>query len=298
MEVIDIHTHVTLRRRFQGTSDGESLATASELVGIMDRCGIAKMVALPLTSPETFAMAQSNEEVFQACDQYPGRFIRFCNIDPRLSKNDPNYDFVPILSYYREQGCKGFGELTANLWWDDPRVQRLLAACEAVRYPVIFHLAGKEFGIYGLITEPDMGGLERALRKFPRLQLVGHSQGFWSHVAPINPRDYDKIDTYMSGTVEPGGRLPELLKRYDNLWGDLSAHSGYNGISRDPEWGCGFLEEFQDRLLFGLDICAPTNETPLVGFMQEALDGEKISPQAHGKIMSRNAHRLLDLGET
>ena len=295
MDVIDIHTHVTLRRRFQGTSDGESLATASELVGIMDRCGIAKMVALPLTSPETFAMAQSNEEVFQACDQYPDRFIRFCSIDPRLSKNDPNYYFVPILSYYRDQGCLGLGELTANLWWDDPRVQRLLAACEAVGFPVIFHLAGKEFGIYGLITEPDMGGLERALRMFPKLQLIGHSQGFWSHVAPIRPRDYDKTDTYMTGKVDAGGRLPELLTRYDNLWGDLSARSGYNGVSRDPEWGYGFLEEFQDRLLFGLDICAPTNETPLVDFLRDAFDRGKISRGAYENIMSRNAHRLLHL---
>ena len=295
MDVIDVHTHVTLKRRFQEGSDGEKLATATELVEIMDRCGIAKMVALPLTSPETFAMAQSNEEVFQACDQFPDRFIKFCNIDPRLSTNNPNYDFVPILSYYREQGCMGLGELTANLWWDDPRVQRLLAACEQVGFPVIFHAAGREFGLYGLITEPDLGGLERTLRKYPRLQLVGHSPGFWNHVAPIKPSEYDKRDTYITGKVEPGGLLPKFFRKYENVWGDLSAHSGYNAISRDPEWGYGFMEEFQDRVLFGLDICAPDNETPLVDFLNDAVNSGKISRQAYEKIMSGNAHRLLKL---
>ncbi len=40
----------------------------------------------------------------------------------------------------------------------------------------------------------------------------------------------------------------ELLRKYPNLYADLSALSGANAILRDPEYGVKFLDEFQDRL--------------------------------------------------
>jgi len=291
MRVIDIHTHVIPRRGFL-RPDGETVATAAELVQIMDRCGIDQMVALPLTSPEAIHFVQSNEEVFEACDQFPGRFIKFCSVDPRHENNNPEHDFARILEYYKGLGAKGLGELVANLWWDDPRVHQLLLGCQEVGFPVIFHVAVREFRIYGLISEPGLGGLERALAKFPRLQLVGHSQAFWSEVGPVSEAERG---VYPKGKVLPGGAVPRLLRRYSNLWCDLSAGSGYNAVSRDPDWGYRFIEEFQDRLCFGLDICAPTNETPLVGFMRDAVAGGKISRATHEKIMGGNAARLLKL---
>jgi len=56
------------------------------------------------------------------------------------------------------------------------------------------------------------------------------------------------------------------------------------------------MEEFQDRLLFGTDICAPHNETPLVDFLNAAGRDGSISRQAYEKIAWRNADRLLNLG--
>jgi hypothetical protein len=291
MKVTDIHTHVVLRRGFLD-SNGETAATAAELVQIQDRCGIDRMVALPLASPEALHFQQSNEEAFEACDQFPGRFIKFCSVDPRIEYNSPEHDFVPILEYYKSCGAQGLGELVANLWWDDPRVHQLLSACERVGFPVIFHVGVREFRTYGLISEPGLGGLERALKKFPKLQLVGHSQAFWSEVGPVNE---EERGGYPPGKVLPGGAVPRLLREYPNLWGDLSAGSGFNAVSRDPEWGCRFLEEFQDRLCFGLDICRPSNKTPLVDFMRDAGATGKISRAAHEKIMGGNAARLLNL---
>jgi len=290
VKVTDIHTHVVLRRGF--LNKGETAATAAELVQIQDRCGIDRMVALPLASPEALHFQQSNEEVFEACDQFPGRFIKFCSVDPRLQYNSPEHDFVPLLEYYKSCGAQGLGELVANLWWDDPRVHQLLSACEQVGFPVIFHVATREFRTYGLISESGLGGLERALRKFPKLQLVGHSQAFWSEVGPVAEPERN---TYVKGKVLPGGAVPRLLKDYPNLWGDLSAGSGFNAISRDPEWGLRFLDEFQDKLCFGLDICAPSNKTPLVDFMRDAVATGKISRAAHDKIMGGNASSLLKL---
>ena len=294
MTVIDIHEHVIPRRGFLHPKLGETVCTATELVAIMDRVGIEKMVALPLSSPETYHFVQSVEEVFEACDQYPDRFIPFCNVDPRMAMNSLDFDFVPALEYYKSLGAKGVGEVTANLWWDDPRVQNLLRGCEETGLPFLFHIATHEFNTYGLITEPGLGGLERALQRYPKLQLLGHSPGWWSEVAP-NPTLAER-DGYPKDKILPGGRVPELLRQYKNMWGDLSAGSGHNAVSRDPEWGYALIEEFQDQLLMGLDICIPSNDKcELLQFLRDGLAGGNISRQAFDKVMGGNAVRLLGL---
>ncbi|MBI3974485.1 MAG: amidohydrolase family protein [Chloroflexi bacterium] len=293
MPVIDVHGHTIPRRGFLNRN-GETAATPAELVQIMDRLGIDKMVVLPLTSPEALHFVQSNEEALEACAQHPSRFIPFCSVDPRIENNSPTHDFTRILEYYRSLGCKGVGEVVANLPWDDPRVQQLFAGSEAVGLPLTFHCTNREFNNYGLIDEPGLGGLERALRRFPKLQFLGHSPGFWTEVGPVDPA----AGSYPKGPVLPGGRVPQLLRDYPNLWGDLSAGSGYNAVSRDLEWGYAFLEEFQDRLLFGLDICAPSQEASrgrMVTFMRHAVETGKISRTAYDKIMGGNAVRLLRL---
>ena len=85
------------------------------------------------------------------------------------------------------------------------------------------------------------------------------------------------------------------MRRYENLMGDLSAGSGHNALARDPEYAAGFLEEFQDRLLFGTDICAPDAPTPLVDFLTGLRDSGKITQTVFDKVARENAIRLLDL---
>jgi len=218
-------------------------------------------------------------------------------VDPRTSMNTPAADFVPLLEHYKSLGARGVGEVTANLWWDDPRVQNLLAACEQTGLPLTFHIAVREFTMYGLIDVAGLYGMERALQKFPRLQLLGHSPGFWTEVSV--PRSRAERNAYPKSKVLPGGRVPELMRKYDNLWGDLSAGSGCNAISRDPEWGYDFIEEFQDRLLMGMDLCLPSHDPKVfcLHFLREAHAAGKVSQQAFDKIMGENAVRLLGLDQ-
>jgi hypothetical protein len=251
------------------------------------------MVALPITAPEPY-FSQSVEEAFEACDQYPDRFVKFCNVDPRVEAHALDYDFVPALEYYKSLGARGVGEVTAPLRWEEPRVQRLLGACEKTGLPFLFHLGVRPDHCYGLVTDAGMPELERALQAYPRLQFLAHSQTWWAEVGP-NPTLAER-DGYPPGPVLPGGRVTELMRRYRNLWGDLSAGSGFNAVSRDPAWGHRFLEEFQDRLLMGHDICTPNNaDCPLMGFLRDAVKSRQISEQAHEKIMGRNAAELLQL---
>lgn len=294
MPVIDIHEHIIPRKGFINPHSGHTFTTAAEMVAIMDKLGIDQSVALPLVSPESGPLVQTVEETFEACDQFPGRFIKFCNIDPRLG-NSLQADFVPLLKYYQGLGAVGLGEITANLWWHDPRVQRLLAGCETVGFPVIFHVAGRDYNVYGLISQPGMPEIERALQTFPKLNLLGHSMGFWAEVAP-HPTTTER-EGYPKGKVGPGGRVPELMRKHRNLWGDLSAGSGCNALTRDPDWGYQFVEEFQDQLLMGLDCCYPSNDKgPLLTFLREGLAKGRMSQAAFDKIMGGNAVRLLRLG--
>lgn len=291
--VIDIHEHVVPRRGFVHPTRPYPCTTAAELVAIMDREGIDKMVALPMPSPEPF-FSQSVEEAFEACDQCPDRFIKFCNIDPRMEAHERNYDFIPILQYYKSLGARGIGEVVAPLWWHEERVQRLLLGCEKVGLPFLFHLGVRAERSYGLVCSAGLPELETALKTYPRLQFLAHSQTWWTEVAP-HPT-LEERDSYPPGPVGPGGRAPELMRRHRNLWADLSAGSGFNAVSRDPAWGYRFIEEFQDRLLMGLDICTPTNDQcPLLGFLRDAVASGKISEKAYRKVMGLNAVELLGL---
>ena len=82
------------------------------------------------------------------------------------------------------------------------------------------------------------------------------------------------------------------------LDGDLSAGSGYNALARDKEYAATFLNEFQDRLLFGTDICSPDTLTPLVDFLMELKHSKLISEEVFKKIARENAIKLLGLQES
>ena len=135
--------------------------------------------------------------------------------------------------------------------------------------------------------------LENVLRQFPDLILLGHSQPFWAEISS-DVTEESRIG-YPTGPVRPG-RLPELMREYPNLHGDLSAGSGQNAISRDLEFGSEFLDEFQDRLYFGTDIANVPQERPIVEHFRK-LGQEGLIPQnAYENITWRNAARLLGLG--
>ena len=84
------------------------------------------------------------------------------------------------------------------------------------------------------------------------------------------------------------------------MLGDLSAGSGLNAMTRDPAFAYEFIEEFQDRLFYGTDICQPSNRKismffGLRDFLNEALAEKHISKDAYEKITHLNAERLLGL---
>ena len=103
------------------------------------------------------------------------------------------------------------------------------------------------------------------------------------------------IAWYPKYPVREEGVVPGLFRRYANMWGDLSAGSGYNALARDRSFGVQFILEFQDRLLFGTDICAPDTPTPLVDLLLRLRDTGRISETVFEKVARENAIKLLGL---
>lgn len=287
---VDIHVHTNARPG--PMRNGLMNYTAPEyLLKRYNLLGIEKAVILPTIHPECSNQIQSNEEALDIAERHPGRFVPFCNIDPRMDTNDGNANLDYLIGYYKAQGCKGCGEVCANLPFDDPRVVTLLRACEKHGLPLTFHLAPQIGGCYGLYDEPGLPLLEQALQKFPGLTFLGHSQPFWAEIGAVEPAERN---SYPAGPVTPG-RVLELMRKYPNLHGDLSAGSGHNAVSRDEAFGIDFLEEFQDRLYFGTDICHPDTQTPLVDHLLRLQAEGKITETCFQQIARGNALRLLRL---
>ena len=292
---VDIHVHV---RRTPGMPrrGKPAYATPEQLLARYEAIGVEQAVLLPGVGPECCWVPQSIEEVIQIAADYPGRFIPFCNVHPQFMTNSADAPLGEMLRYYRDQGCRGLGEVSANMPFLHPMVQNLFKHAQDVGLPVTFHVAAQIGGIYGLYDDPGLPQLERCLQLFPALKFLGHSQSFWAEMAPLETVA-DRYG-YPRYPIREEGAVPKLLRRYPNLYGDLSAGSGCNALSRDPEYAVRFLNEFQDRLLFGTDICAPDTPTPLVDFLLDLRKRERISEEVFRKVARENAVRLLRLDET
>ena len=297
--IIDCHAHVFMDPKMLIYSHTETpLMSAEEQVALMDAKGIHQAVILPLNNAEAPGERQSVWEILQICEKYPGRFIPFCNLDPRYTDWDGKHNtegkFDFLLEQYKELGFKGMGEFCPNLPWTDERVLNLLGACERVGFPITFHTVVPGFPTYGIFDELGLPGLEAVLKKFPTLKFFGHSASFWSEISGDITRD--QKNGYPQTPVVEGGAIPRLMRECSNLYGDLSAGSGLNALQRDPEHAWKFIEEFQDRLMMGLDYCSTTNDMQHIEWLTQARDDGNISADVYEKIMWKNINKAIDLG--
>jgi predicted TIM-barrel fold metal-dependent hydrolase len=292
---IDIHVHTCNQPAPPRKDTGQAFATPAELLEMYAEVGIDRAVVLPCVNPECNFATQSVQEALDIAAQYPGKFVPFCNLDPRMVSNSPDADLGYLMEYYKERGCPGVGEVCANLYFDDPLVENLFRHAERNEMLLTFHVATQQGGTYGLIDDLHLPRFTKMVEKFPDLRFLCHSQAFWSEIGG------DVTDEtrggYPTGPVVEGGKVVELLRNHPNVYGDLSAGSGHNAVSRDPEFGYWFLTEFQDRLCFGTDVCAPRNRNDvlvwLADFLKDALANGKITQEVFDKVAFGNAQRLL-----
>lgn len=301
MVIVDIHAHCCDLRT--PSTMGRAPLSMEALIERLDAEGVDRAVLLPwpacpeaVTFPGLFSPLPDVVSQVQAAGRHADRLIPFGNLDPRWGGNSPDADFRWLLERFIEMGCRGIGELGGNLWFDDPRVVNVVRQCGERGLPVLFESSGPGPGRYGLIDTVGSPRLERLLVRAPDTILIGHGPGFWAEIG--QDLLIEEKSGYPSGPVGRGGSLQRLLRTYPNLYADLSAHSGYNALTRDPQHAARFLHEFSDRLLFGTDTCFadPEGRMPQLAYLQERLSGGELTAHEYAAIVGGNALRLLGIG--
>ena len=276
---IDVHTHVGQPWGNRRPLSGE------DLLRWMDSQGIMKAIVLSLISPESFDYVVSVDFTLKETAAHRDRLIPFCTIDPRTVEHNSVEKKVTMLKKYVDAGARGFGEHKCGTPIDDPRSLEIYAACSELNLPILFHMDN----IRNTDT-PGLPGLEKALQSAPNATFIGHAQGWWAAIS--GDMTQDMFGVYPKGKITPGGAIDMLMDKYPNLYGDLSAGSGANALSRDLEFAREFLIRRQDRLMFGTDYLAPGQAIPQF----DVLAGIDLPEDVREKINSGNAIRVLGLG--
>lgn len=254
-------------------TDESEMAIAPLYQGLMDPRG----VGAPL------------ELVVEACRRYPDRLV------PAWAPNvkDPAAR-RKLRAAVDLHGIKVCGELKQRLLYNDPDAVALYHSCGELGLPVLFHLECPPF-VYRRMAEGmdkweqwyggDLTQVEEICRRCPDTIFIGHGPGFWREFAAGADRSEE---SYPLGSVEGEGRLFGLMRRYGNLYADLSANSGCNILTRDTSYAAAFLDEFQDRVMFGRDH--------FHGRHIEGLEKLGLGPGVFRKIVRENALSLLEAG--
>lgn len=276
--MIDIHLHIgrlyhTMKAPF----------TSDDALRFMDANGIARACLLPIENPEETDYYVTTDEIIRESDRHPDRFIPFCNIDPRRRGADLSTDFRGMIKEYHDRGCRGFGEVLAGLYVDDPRLQIIYEVCGELGMPIVFHLDALR-----CIDEKGLPRFEAMARRYPDTAFLGHGQHFWSEIS-ADMAD-EGMSSYPTGAVKRVGPAERLLAELPNVYGDLSAGSGYNAVTRDAQFGPRFLEDYQDKLIFGTDKLMEDQDIPIIEYLRTV----GLSQTAYEKIAFRNAEALLN----
>ena len=191
----------------------------------------------------------SLSDVLSVAREAPDRFVLGYAPDPKRP------DAIDRLKAAVEiHGIRIAGELKVRQLADDPDAIGFYRTCGEAGLPVTIHL---EYPIErndpAAWTTMWYGGsidsLERAIIACPDTVFIGHAKGFWAHISGDDLAD--KVPS-PKGPVLPGGRVPEMLSRYPNLYADLSGN-GVPTLERDLVFSRQFLIDHQDKLLFARD---------------------------------------------
>ena len=147
------------------------------------------------------------------------------------------------IERYLKRGGVIIAEQKFGVECDAPAMQKIYELAQAHRVPVLMHW---QFQMYNY-------GFERfykMLEKYPRVAFLGHAQTWWAN---IDKNNADQTVMYPKGPVTSGGLTDRYLSDYPNMYGDLSAGSGLNALTRDEDFTRDFLKRHQDKLVYGSD---------------------------------------------
>jgi len=245
--IIDIHQHTD----YVGRKN-------NNLVTHQRAMGISKTILLPAgrrtISPSTHngvsngleAKASGNRVCRKLAGKYPNEFLFGANEVPDRP------DSLKTIEKYLKRGAVVIGELKFGVECDSSEMQKIYQLAQAYNVPVLMHWQHERYN-YGFDKFHTM------LDKYPKVNFIGHAQTWWAN---IDKDHADQAVLYPKGKLTPGGLTDRLLRDYPNMFGDLSAGSGLNALTRDEDQTREFLTRHQDKLMFGSDCADADGLTP------------------------------------
>jgi len=279
---IDCHTHIGKYEDIEWSSEfgrwGD--VTPEALTCFLDDLSVDRAILLP-TYSWNIKNRFPTEYVIESCRKYPDRLIPFCAVEVR------EIFFEEKVARYKDMGCLGVGEHTSKIPVDHRLNLRLYQTCGRLELPILIHVASSPSSEYGALDTSSLEGLERALRQYSNVDFIMHGPGWWRGMsADIE----DPTEDYPTGEIEKPGKVVFLLENYENVYGDLSAHSGHNALTRDMKFARSFLERLNRKLLYGTDLtCFFEPEYSQIRLLDEA----NLTSEAYENIYHRNVEKLL-----
>jgi predicted TIM-barrel fold metal-dependent hydrolase len=280
--IIDIHQHLG----YSGRSD-EALLAHQRAIGATTT--ILLPAGRPLTTASTHfgtanglqAQAMGNEACHRFAMTHRKAFRFGANEVPDIE------GATQEIERYLKRGAVLIAEQKFGVDCDAPAMQRIYELAQAHGVPVLMHW---QFEMYNY-------GFERfykMLEKYPRVTFLGHAQTWWANIDK-NHRDQSVL--YPKGPVTPGGLTDRYLSDYANMYGDLSAGSGLNALTRDESFATEFLTRHQDKLVFGSDCSDADGGGPKCQGAQTIAVIRRLAAirRIERKLLYENAKRLFRL---
>ena len=206
----------------------------------MQGCGVTHAVLLTRASDEDKAKAE--------IEKRPGHFARSVSADPAA----PNASeaFRKAIA----DGAVSMGELKYHLALDSREMRRVYEIAAERQVPLMMHIQTFPHFPGELPYNTGYERFDQILQAYPKTNFIGHGDLFWAHISAEVPTDRG----YPAGPIQRGGLTDRWLSDFANLYADLSANSGNNALSRDPDFSRDFLVRHQAKLIFGSD-CSCTD---------------------------------------
>lgn len=280
--IIDIHQHVN----YSGRPDPVLLAHQRAMGATIT---ILLPAGRPATLPSTHqgvanglqAQAAGNDACAAFAKAHPQAFRFGANEVPDVG------GAADEIRRGLKRGAVVIGEQKFGVECDSPEMQRLYQLAQDHQVPILMHWQFKMYN-YGFERFHTM------LAKYPKVNFIGHAQTWWGN---IDRNHSDQSIMYPKGPVAPGGLTDRYLADYPNMFGDLSAGSGQNALTRDEEFTRGFLTRHQDKLIFGSDCSDHDGGGPkCIGARTIAVIRKlAASRQIERKLLYENAKKLFRL---
>jgi len=280
--VIDIHQHLG----YSGRPDDVLLRHQREM-------GITTTILLPagrsVNTPSTHDGVSNGLQAQALGNDACRRFAKAHSKEYRFGANEvPDIDGATReIERYLKLGGVVIAEQKFGVECDSREMQAIYTLAAERRVPVLMHW---QFQMYNYGFER----FHKMLEKYPQVNFLGHAQTWWAN---IDRNNTDQSVMYPKGPVTRGGLTDRYLSDYPNMFGDLSAGSGLNALTRDEEFTRDFISRHQDKLVYGSDCSDHVGSGTACQGAQTIAAIRRLSPgkAVERKLLYGNAKKLFRL---